>query len=237
MFIQILIKFYIMKIRKSFYLEGKLILISETASLDVDALCGFSELCPKELPVPGALEIVPELNKQAKFAKIRVGSKDAHPYIILWEATAEEPQLTPIFGYKNLDFRWNRHCIVGTKGFEFLPGINPEEYSFIVYKGVEPDKHPYGACYQDLADTETTGLIEYLLYNKIKVIIVGGLATSYCLKKTVLQLCATGKFRVFVNLAACRDLPTAQTEVSIEQMEGAGAIMFNGSADIKEGPK
>jgi len=219
------------KVKGLAVISGKIINLSEAASLDVDSQKGFSELCPKELPVPGALEIVNELNSQAKF-KIRVASKDAHPSNAPWFATEENPQFSPIKGYKDLDVRWNSHCVVGTPGFEFLPGLDETNYDFIAYKGIEPNKHPYGACYHDLADTQSTGLIEYLKANGINTIIVGGLATSYCLKITVLQLCRCGQFIVFVNLGACRDIAGVDTNLAIEEMKKAGAIMFESSADI-----
>lgn len=208
-------------------LKGRVVNLNETASLDVDPQKGFSELCPNELPVPGALEIVPELNEQGQFVKLRVASKDAHSAHAIWRASADKPQFSVIEGYKNLDIRWNPHCIVGTPGFEFLPGLDAEAYSFIAYKGIEPDKHPYGACYHDLADAQSTGLIEFLRENGIRNVIVGGLATSYCVKKTVLQLCSSYSFKVFVNLAACRDITGAPTAESIKEMEEAGAIVLD----------
>ena len=215
-----------MKEKKIITVVGIRIDVSKTASLDVDAQCGFSKLCPKELPVPGALEIVPELNKQAALAKLRIASKDAHSDKAVWIATTENPQLSEITGYRDLDVRWNSHCVPGTLGFEFLPGLDPEAYSFIAYKGIETDKHPYGACYHDLADTQSTGLIEFLQVKDIKNVIVGGLATSFCVKKTVLQLCACKKFQVFVNLSACRDITGVDTSLAISEMKAAGAIMF-----------
>jgi len=214
-----------MKTKKIVVLGGRTIYCYETASLDVDPQCGFSELCPQELPVPGALEIVKELNHQAARAGLRIASKDAHPYDAPWVATATKPQLTKISGFKDLDLHWNRHCVPGTKGFEFLPGLDSEAYAFVAYKGIEPSKHPYGACYHDLANTESTGLIEFLMMNQIKNVIVGGLATSFCVKNTVVQLCASGYFRVFVNLAACRDITGVNTDEAITEMESAGAII------------
>ena len=221
-----------MKKNQIICLGDKEILYRQTASLDVDAQCGFSELCPKELPVPGALEIVDELNRQARYAAKRVASEDAHSPDSLWIPTPEEPQHTPIVGYKDMDQRWNAHCIVGTMGFNFLPGLDPEAYHYIAYKGIHPEMHPYGACYHDLANTKSTGLIEYLVVNNIKNIIAGGLATSYCFLLTVLQLCATKRFTVFVNLAAIRDIPGADTAKSIEAMRAAGAIIINSSKEI-----
>jgi nicotinamidase/pyrazinamidase len=213
--------------------KGRCFFSSEIASLHVDPQCGFSELCPKELPVPGALEIVPELKAQAEYATINSASGDAHSDKSEWAATAEHPQLSPILSQDDMDLYWNIHCVPGTLGFKFLPGLHRRDYDFIAYKGVEPNMHPYGALYRDLADTLSTGLLEFYLAKGVKVVIVGGLATSWCLKKTVLQLCATKKFVVYVNLAACRDIPGSDTQGSIDEMETAGAIMLESSNEIE----
>ena len=37
--------------------------LRHSALLVVDVQCGFTTLCPDELPVPGALEIVPAINR------------------------------------------------------------------------------------------------------------------------------------------------------------------------------
>lgn len=218
---------------KHLVIGGKQVYSPTLASLDVDPQCGFSGICPDELPVPGAEEIVPELDAQAEHAELRLASGDAHSKKSVWAATEKEPQFSPIIGYKDLDIRWKIHCVPGTLGFEFLPGLDARNYQFIAYKGIEPDMHPYGACYRDLADTLSTGLIEFLLVNHIENVVVGGLATSYCVKKTVLQLCQYGCFNVFVNLAACRDIPGSDTEASIREMKEAGAIIITSSKEIK----
>ncbi len=218
---------------KNLLIGGKTVYSPTLASLDVDPQCGFSNICPDELPVPGAQEIVSELNAQAEYIDVRTASRDAHPAKPIWLATDEEPQFSPIEGYRNLDIRWKLHCVSGTLGFEFLPGLDIRDYQFIAYKGIEADMHPYGACYRDLDDKYSTGLLEFFRANQIENIIVGGLATSYCVKKTVLQLCQYGCFNVFVNLAACRDILGSDTEASIREMKEAGAIMIANSKEIK----
>jgi nicotinamidase/pyrazinamidase len=186
--------------------------VAEAASLDVDCQKGFTPLCPNELPVPDGDKIVDALNNQAKYAKFRVGSKDWHPSNALWIATKEYPQLTRMSpnGSPNMDMYWNAHCIAGTYGAESLDGLpKPEEYDFMVYKGLEPNMHPYGACYHDLKETRSTGLIEYLKSRDVKNVIVGGLALDFCVKATVFQLAP--HFKVVVNLAACRAVGEQKT--------------------------
>ncbi len=192
-----------------------------TVAFDVDSQKGFTPLCPDELPVNGGDEIVEELNKNANFARLRVGSKDAHNPNAIWVATEDKPQFSEV-GEPNVDIRWNSHCNVGTPGFELLDGLpKPLEYNFFVYKGIEDDTHPYGACYHDLSKTLSTGVIEYLKYNGINLVIVGGLATDYCVFNTVIEL-VEAKFEVILNLESCRGVAPESTEAAIVTMKAAG---------------
>ena len=206
---------------------------NQIAAFDIDAQQTFTPLCPDELPVAGGDEIAAELNAQAQFASLRVASRDAHSPKAVWIANDEHAPLTPVTGYADSDLYWPSHAIVGTKGFEFIPGLDPKAYTFQVYKGIEPDKHPYGACYHDLKDTLSTGVIEFLQSRGIKAVICGGLATDYCVKNTVLQLVRAG-FTVILNLAACRGIAPDTVAAALDEMRGAGVIIVNNSAELKE---
>lgn len=127
------------------------------ASFDIDAQNTFTPVCPDELPVAEGDTIAPELNAQAQFASLRLASRDAHSRCALWISDAEHAPLTPISGYPDLDIRWPAHAIIGTKGFDFIDGLDEAAYDYQVFKGIEADKHPYGACYHDLKDTLSTG--------------------------------------------------------------------------------
>lgn len=195
-----------------------------TASFDVDAQKGFTVLCPEELPVPGGETLTDELNRQAGFARLRIGSKDAHPANPVWKADVERPCFSPVAG-KNLDIRWNLHCVAGTEGHQLLDGLpHPADYDFFIQKGIEPDMHPYGSCYHDLAEKQSTGVIEFLRCNAIDTVLVGGLATDYCVKATAIQLCRAD-FQVVVNLAACRGIADQSVSQAIVDMNAAGIVV------------
>lgn len=205
-----------------------------TASFDVDAQNCFTPVCPDELPVPEGNNIVSELNAQAQFCRVRVGSKDAHSPQAIWAANADQPQFSPVDG-ENVDIRWNMHGVPGTKGFELIEGLPKySDYDFFVWKGIELDAHPYGACYQLLDDTLSTGVIEYLKCNEVSSVIVGGLATEFCVKLTVLQL-IRGGFKVIVNLAACRGIEQDAVAIAIQELNDAGAVIINSTNDLAEG--
>jgi nicotinamidase/pyrazinamidase len=205
----------------------------KTAAFDVDAQYTFTPECPDELPVTGGNEIVAALNKQATYASFRVGSKDAHSPKAVWVANDEQEMFSPVTG-ENVDIAWNLHAVPGTKGFELIEGLpKPVEYDFFVWKGVELDMHPYGACYHDLGDQLSTGVIEYLKIKAIETVIVGGLATDYCVKTTALQLRAAD-FEVIVNLEACRGITEDSVNLAIKEMKLAGIIIINKTLELGE---
>ncbi|PCK07185.1 MAG: nicotinamidase [Alteromonadaceae bacterium] len=207
------------------------IIKKNTASFDIDPQNGFTPVCPNELPVEDGTAIVPALNAQAQFVRLRVVSKDAHPVTAIWKANEEQPQFSPVEG-SNVDIHWEMHCVPGTKGFELIAGLpNITEYDYTVYKGIEPDMHPYGACFHDLNDRLSTGVIEYFKQNDIDTVICGGLATDYCVKLTVLQLLKAG-LHVIVNLEACRGIAAEGCKAAIAEMQGSGATIIQSTDEL-----
>ena len=180
-----------------------------TASHNVDPQNGFTPLCPDELPVIDGDKIVYELNKQNNLVKYKTVSKDMHPVNSIWISSDEHPQFSPIEG-ENVDIAWKSHCISGTFGSELISGLPKMcDYDFFVAKGFEPDLHPYSSCYHDLNKKISTGLIEWYRDNGINTVIVGGLATDYCVGSTVIDLVDAG-FDVILNLGGCRGIGTEE---------------------------
>ena len=204
-----------------------------TASLDVDPQRSFTPLCPDELPVAGGDEIAGELNAQAALAAFRVVTREDHPPQAPWVAQSPDEVMTPVAGdYPDLDVKWPAHCVVGSAGHLLIPGLpEPDRYDLVVHKGYDPHKHPYGGCYHDLAESESTGLVEWLQQHGVTDLIVGGLATDYCVKMTVLQLRRAG-FRVIVNLAGCRGVAADTSAAAIDEMRAAGVEFADSSAEL-----
>lgn len=204
---------------------------NKTACIDVDPQQGFSELCPNELPVAGALQIVDELMLNHGKASLKLVSRDMHPPGAAWEAESPDRMLEPV-GLPEVDIKWNPHCVVGTQGVELLPGLpSVREYDFQINKGIDPDAHPYGAFYHDQADTLSTGGIEFLRSNQIDTVIVGGLALDFCVKKSVEQLVGAG-FKVIVNLASTRAVFPDNAENVVRELEQKGVVIVENAAAI-----
>lgn len=201
-------------------------------ALDIDAQKTFTPLCPAELPVAEGDQIVAELNAQARLADLRVMSKDAHSLSAPWLCERHDQMLQPT-GLPNADVTWVAHAIVGSYGYELLDGLPADtDYDFCVWKGVDPALHPYGACYHDLQEKLSTGLIEWLQAKQAKVLIVGGLATDYCVKTTVLQLLRHSGWTVIVNRAACRGIAPDTVAAAWQQMQEHGAILLDNAEAV-----
>jgi nicotinamidase/pyrazinamidase len=207
---------------------------AKVAAFDVDAQNTFTPVCPSELPVPEGDSIIPELNAQAGFAGYRLGSKDAHPDNAVWRTDDPNEIGAPLHGYANAREKWVPHALVGTHGFELLDGLpRVSEYDYFVYKGAERDMHPYGACYHDVAETVSTGAIEFLCYRGVTTIILGGLATDFCVRATVAQLADAG-LEVLVNTRAVRGISDAGCEASLAEMRRAGVRLFDGAQALQQ---
>ncbi|HLD66037.1 MAG TPA: nicotinamidase [Pseudomonas sp.] len=194
------------------------------ASFDVDAQKGFTPLCPDELPVAGGEQIVPALEQLAARAELRVGSKDAHSPHAAW-VVDDHANMLQSLPLANANLTWVSHCVPGTRGFELLDGLPaPVDYDFFVWKGIEPDLHPFGACYHDLAERRSSGVIEFLRQAQVGHVLVGGLALDYCVKTTALQLRRAG-FAVYLFLPACRAIAADTAESACNELREAGILL------------
>ncbi|NBB93605.1 MAG: isochorismatase family protein [Gammaproteobacteria bacterium] len=203
------------------------------ASFDVDSQKTFTPLCPDELPVREGDKIGPELNRQAGLAAYRLGSKDSHSPKAVW--VTEDPDMVGKPGVEgdNVEEHWPVHAVPGTEGFGLVPGLpRPADYDFFVWKGVELDMHPYGACYHDIGENMSTGVIEWLEARGVTHVLVGGLATDFCVWATARQLQQAG-FQVILNRAATRGIAEESIAQALEAMEQAG-IRFIDSCDELE---
>lgn len=112
---------------------------------------------------------------------------------------------------------WPSHCIAGTPGAELAPELRLPLQTRVVDKATRSDRDAYSA-FQD------TGLAQALKSRGIRRLAVGGLATDYCVLRTVLDALSAG-FQVVVLEDAIRavDVNPGDGEKAKEQMRRAGA--------------
>lgn len=205
--------------------------VKRWASFDVDAQNSFTPLCPDELPVAEGDGIVAHLNRMSINAALRVGSKDAHSPDAQWVVDSHANMGLPT-GLDNADITWVKHCVPGTFGFELIEGLPaPVNYDYFIWKGVEPDLHPYGACYHDLGNRLSTGVIEYLRANQVTDVLVGGLALDYCVKTTAIQLVTAG-FNVYVYLPATKAISQEGAVQAMDEMGKLGITLLRDESKL-----
>ena len=164
------------------------------------------DFCPGgALPVPRGNEVVPVLNRYIRLFAPSGGvfaSRDWHP-----------PD--------HISFKpggpWPPHCIRGTTGAEFHPDLELPPDAVVVSKATERDKEAYSAF-------DGTDLAEVLRKRGISRIFVGGLATDYCVKATVLDGISEG-FEVILLADAIRGVNVSRgdSEKAICEMARSGS--------------
>ena len=172
-----------------------------------------NDFCPGgALAVPGGDEVVPVLNRYIEKFK-RAGlpifaTRDWHP-----EKTRH---------FKAYGGFWPSHCVQGTKGAEFRADLALPKDAVIVSAGMAPDEEGYSGF--EGRDIKGVGLAALLRAYDVEKIYVGGLATDYCVKHTVLDGLKQG-FKIVLLEDAVRgvNLQPTDAERAIEEMVRAGA--------------
>lgn len=111
---------------------------------------------------------------------------------------------------------WPIHCVQNTKGAEFHPALRSDPRIKIISKGLGDTD-----CYSAFDETD---LAMQLHKAGVQELVVGGLATDYCVKNTVLDA-LKHRFKVKAVKDAMRpvELQPGDGERAIEQMREAGA--------------
>jgi nicotinamidase/pyrazinamidase len=136
--------------------------LAESALLVVDAQQGFTTLCPRELPIPGGLEIVPHVNRLLALPWARIdASQDWHP----------SDHCSFLGRSANL---YPPHCVAGTPGAEFLPGLHTQRFHAVWRKGFHPHADAYAVTAQH------PGYATLLRASDIRNVVICGLATNIC---------------------------------------------------------
>ncbi|MDR0352783.1 MAG: nicotinamidase [Opitutaceae bacterium] len=117
---------------------------------------------------------------------------------------------------------WPEHCVAGTAGAEFHPGLYARYADAIIRKGVHPDCDSYSGFADD--GGAQTGLAGYLRNAGITDVDVAGIATDFCVKATALHARANG-FATRVLLDACAGVAAASIDAAIAELRAAGVAV------------
>lgn len=121
---------------------------------------------------------------------------------------------------------WPPHCVAGTPGFALHPDLKlPPHTAF--HKGFLADVDAYSGFEGKQVEPDTgQDLADYLRQNQIDHLYVGGLATDYCVKATVLDALNLG-FAVTVLVDAVRgvNVHPEDSAAALDEMARQGAVL------------
>lgn len=160
------------------------------------------------LAVPAGDAVVPVLNRYIAAARRKgvpvFASRDWHP--------------KNHCSFKARGGPWPEHCVAGTPGAAFAPGLELPPDAIVISKATREDADAYSAF-------AGTGLAQRLRELNVKRVLVGGLATDYCVVNTVCDALKEG-FEVLLLEDAIRavNMKPGDGERAERRMEQAGAV-------------
>ena len=114
---------------------------------------------------------------------------------------------------------WPEHCVAGTPGAEFAPELHIPAGTTIVSKATNAQDEAYSVF-------KGTGLLQQLQAAGVKRVVLGGLATDYCVRFSGVDARAAGLDVVILQDAVCAvDVHTGDGERALRELAAAGAAM------------
>jgi nicotinamidase/pyrazinamidase len=203
--------------------------IRESALLEIDVQNDF---CPGgALAIAGGDEVIAPLNNlAARFAREggRVAATaDWHPPGHISFASAHPEGIDPDSG----QVLWPDHCVQGSHGAAFHDALDMKPVNLILRKGFRQNLDSYSAFFENDRKTPT-GLDGFLRGLGITTVLLGGLATDYCVLYSALDAARLG-YQTLVLQDAIRSvgIPEGSEERALGYLEKAGVQLIN-SGDI-----
>jgi nicotinamidase/pyrazinamidase len=172
-----------------------------------------NDFCPGgALPVPEGDQVVPVLNSYLQLFQQQglpiFASRDWHPADSLH--------------FREKGGLWPMHCVQQTDGAMFQADLKLPRETVVISKGTAPGDDGYSALKGTAEDGSS--LAELLGTQGVERLYVGGLATDYCVKASVLEALLDG-FGVTVLEDAVRavNLKQEDAELAVAAMVDAGA--------------
>lgn len=185
------------------------------------------DFCPGgALAVAGGDEIIAPINTMMAEAETVILTQDWHPPEHSSFA-ANHPGAEP-FSTVTMDYGpqvlWPNHCVIGTEGAAFHPGLDLSRAVMVLRKGFRPDIDSYSAFFDNDHKTPT-GLAGYLRERAISKLTLVGLAHDFCVAWSAVDAVRLG-FEVTVVEAATRaiDLDGSRDKARSE-MRAAGVTL------------
>ena len=158
------------------------------------------------LAVPRGEEVVPLINALAgRFAHV-VLTQDWHPrgHLSFASSHADAQPFQSIAVPYGPQVLWPDHCVQGTVGADFHPGLDVPHAELIVRKGHTREIDSYSAFYEN-DQTTPTGLAGYLRERALRRVFLAGLAFDFCVRYSAEDARRSGLEAIVIE-DACRGI-------------------------------
>ncbi|QDU75651.1 nicotinamidase/pyrazinamidase [Bremerella volcania] len=169
-------------------------------------------------------QVVPVANRFMSEFPLVVATQDWHPRNHRSFASQHPGrQVGEVIDWDGLEqVLWPDHCVQGSSGAKFAPGLNLDGIDHVIQKGTDVHIDSYSGFF-DNGHRKSTGLEQLLHDHGVKEVHLVGLATDYCIKFTALDAVSLG-FKTCVVLEGIRgvELSPGDCAKAIEEMLAAG---------------
>lgn len=184
-----------------------------------------NDFCPGgALAVPDGHAVVPVINRLMDRVDIVVATQDWHPAdhgSFASRHAGQRPfEIIELAGLPQV--LWPDHCVQGTPGAELRSDLAIQRITRVFRKGRDATVDSYSGFF-DNARRRATGLGDWLRGQGVEAVLVGGLATDYCVQFTALDAASLG-LATTVVAPACRgiDARPGDIEAAFAKMRQAG---------------
>ena len=119
---------------------------------------------------------------------------------------------------------WPPHCVAGTPGAELHPDLRQPQNLVLVSTGQDRNDDGYSAFEGTTAEGRT--LADDLRARGVTSLYIGGLATDYCVRATVLDARRAG-FPVVVLTDGSAGIDPETSRQALQEMREAGAALMS----------
>ncbi len=186
-----------------------------------------NDFCPGgSLAVPDGDTIVAGINRLAPSFPVRVFTQDWHPAGHSSFASSHDgkaPFDTTELSY-GTQMLWPDHCVQGSHGAEFHPGLDTDIADIIIRKGFRRAIDSYSAFFENDRETKT-GLDGYLRSRGVGSIACVGLATDFCVCYSAVDAARLG-YSVTVYEDGCRAINLdGSLAAARDEMQRCGVVL------------
>ncbi|MFP4136409.1 MAG: isochorismatase family protein [Candidatus Acetothermia bacterium] len=165
------------------------------------------------LAVPGGDELLETINDMIDRFPNSLATRDWHP--------------EDHYSFKENGGEWPPHCVQGTAGAEFHPGLQDEQIDFKLKKGFDPvDRSDYSGFSGETPAGRM--MIDVLESGDAERLFVAGLALDYCVRATALDALDQG-FELFLLEDCTEPVDEEAGEEALEEIRSRGGEIINSS--------